>query len=324
MGNSRVVESPASLKELGSRAQTVCRGGLSIPSAMLGIMAGGMILRRLNLSVKASAILCSGAVLLAMFFALPLLFLGCPTQNVAGVNYNIATRQDLINYRNCSLSCSCSDEAFNPVCGSDGMEFLTPCHAGCKTRNEKSLNYTDCACVGPEGFQGHAVPRSCGNGCSHLLIPFMVFSSLTCFLASVSQTPSFMMILRTVTPEDKSFALGIQFMLFRVLAFLPAPVLYGSAIDSTCIHWGRKCNRNTSCRYYNMDYFKQRYLGLQTIFVFGGLVFFFLSFLVLKRTEFIGRKQSEKMKRVAASEKQDTKDSKPQMMCNDAQNDKRV
>ncbi|XP_047661571.1 solute carrier organic anion transporter family member 2B1 isoform X2 [Tachysurus fulvidraco] len=295
-------------------------GGLSIPSAMLGIMAGGMILRRLNLSVKASAILCSSAVLLAMFFALPLLFLGCPTQNVAGVNYNTAAG----TYRNCSLSCSCSDEAFNPVCGSDGVEFLTPCHAGCKTRNETPLNYTDCACVGPEGSQGHAVPRSCGNGCSHLLIPFMVFSSLTCFLASVSQTPSFMMILRTVTPEDKSFALGIQFMLFRVLAFLPAPVLYGSAIDSTCIQWGRKCNRNTSCRYYNMDYFKQRYLGLQTIFVFGGLVFFFLSFLVLKRTESIGRKQSEKMKRLAASEKQDIKDSKPLMMCNDAQNDKLV
>lgn len=72
-------------------------GGLSIPSAMLGIMAGGMILRRLNLSVKASAILCSGAVLLAIVFALPLLFLGCPTQNVAGINYNESTeRQDLM------------------------------------------------------------------------------------------------------------------------------------------------------------------------------------------------------------------------------------
>lgn len=53
---------------------------------MLGIMAGGMILRRLNLSVKASAVLCSGAVLLAVIFALPLLFLGCPTQAVAGIN----------------------------------------------------------------------------------------------------------------------------------------------------------------------------------------------------------------------------------------------
>ncbi|CDQ69564.1 unnamed protein product [Oncorhynchus mykiss] len=63
---------------------------------------------------------------------------------------------------------------------------------------------------------------------------------------------------RTVRPEDKSFAVGVQYMLFRVLAFLPAPVLYGTAIDTTCIIWGKKCGRNTSCHYYNMDLFRQR------------------------------------------------------------------
>lgn len=57
-------------------------------------------------------------------------------------------------------------------------------------------NYTDCACVGPAGSRGYAVPGTCGNNCAHLLVPFMIFSSLTCFLASLSQTPSFMMILR--------------------------------------------------------------------------------------------------------------------------------
>lgn len=41
-------------------------------------------------------------------------------------------------------------------------------------------------------------------------------------------------------------------------AFLPAPVLYGTAIDTTCIIWGKKCGRNTSCHYYNMDLFRQR------------------------------------------------------------------
>ncbi|MCJ8740615.1 hypothetical protein PDJAM_G00060950 [Pangasius djambal] len=150
----------------------------------------------------------------------------------------------------------------------------------------------------------------------------MVLSSLTCFLASLSQTPSFMMILRTVTPEDKSFALGIQFMLFRVLAFLPAPVLYGSAIDSTCILWGKKCNKNTSCQYYNLDFFRQRFLGLQIFFVFGGLVFFFLSFLVLKRADSAQRMKLEQRKSGAANEKQDMKDSKTFLIYSNAQNDK--
>lgn len=31
----------------------------------------------------------------------------------------------------CSAGCHCPQEAFNPVCGSDGVEFRSPCHAGC-------------------------------------------------------------------------------------------------------------------------------------------------------------------------------------------------
>ncbi|KAI4889888.1 hypothetical protein NFI96_023910 [Prochilodus magdalenae] len=269
-------------------------GGLSIPSAMLGIMVGGMVLRRFNLSVRASAALCTIAVLLAIIFALPLLVLGCPTQEVAGI-YSKNNHQD------CSVACSCSEGDFNPVCGSNGVEFQSPCHAGCLTRilekeTLKVQNYTNCGlCSTPQTSAGYAVPGTCGNGCSHLIIPFMVLSSFTCFLASLSQTPSFMMILRTVTPEDKSFALGIQYMLFRVLAFLPAPVLYGSAIDSTCIKWGQKCNKNTSCLYYNLDLFRQRYLGLQTFFVFGGLVFFLLSYVVLRRAISAQQQQEEQM-----------------------------
>ncbi|XP_067279456.1 solute carrier organic anion transporter family member 2B1 [Pseudorasbora parva] len=278
-------------------------GGINIPSAMLGIMAGGVILRKLGLTVKSSAAMCTVVVFVSFTFAIPLLFIGCPTKNIFGIN-------DFTNQQ-CSNKCSCSEEAFNPVCGSNGVEFRSPCHAGCRTEinnTEKVLNYTDCKCL-ENGFPGFALPGPCGNGCNNRLIPFMILSSITCFVASLSHTTSFMMILRTVTPEDKSFALGIQFMLFRVLAFLPAPVLYGRAIDTACIKWGTKCNDTTSCLYYDLDLFRQRFLGLQIFFIFGGFVCFLLSFIVLCKIQST-QKQNEKMKQMKSESFQEMKDAK--------------
>ena len=36
---------------------------------------------------------------------------------------------------NCSLSCGCDVSASQPVCGSDGKHYFTPCHAGCMGRS---------------------------------------------------------------------------------------------------------------------------------------------------------------------------------------------
>lgn len=35
----------------------------------------------------------------------------------------------------CNAGCSCIRELYNPVCGSDGMMYYSPCHAGCSTIN---------------------------------------------------------------------------------------------------------------------------------------------------------------------------------------------
>ncbi|XP_028277550.1 solute carrier organic anion transporter family member 2B1 [Parambassis ranga] len=256
---------------------TMMIGSISIPMAVVGIVLGGALMRRLNLSVIGASKMCVAAVVFCMFFALPLLLVGCSTQRVAGIFPN---RSEVL----CSSGCQCPPEAFNPVCGSDGVEYRSPCHAGClfneTDSSGKVTNYTGCLCVdGP----GVALPGTCGSGCSHLLLPFMVLMGLTCFILPLSQTPSQLLILRTVDPQDKSFAVGVQYMLFRVLAFMPGPVLYGSVIDTTCIQWGRKCGKDTSCLYYNLDRFRQRFLGLQVVFVCGGLLCFLLTVVVLRR-----------------------------------------
>ncbi|KAK9955696.1 hypothetical protein ABG768_015555 [Culter alburnus] len=280
-------------------------GGINIPSAMLGIMAGGVILRRFGLSVRSSALMCTIAVLVSVMFAIPLLFLGCPTQQVSEMNVH--------DFQQCSNACSCSEELFNPVCGSNRVEFRSPCHAGCKKEirsADKVLNYTDCGCFESTDFPDFASPGPCNNGCNNRLIPFMILSSITCFVASLSHTTSFMMILRTVTPEDKSFALGIQFMLFRVLAFLPAPVLYGRAIDTACRVWGKKCKTMTSCHYYDLDMFRHRFLGLQIFFICGGFVCFFLSFMVLRRINSTQQRNEKMNNQIKSESSQEMKDVK--------------
>ncbi|XP_009580848.1 PREDICTED: solute carrier organic anion transporter family member 2B1-like [Fulmarus glacialis] len=132
---------------------------------------------------------------------------------------------------------------------------------------------------------GSAKPGTCGTGCSHLFLPFVVLSCLAGILASTSHTPSFMLILRSIQPEDKSFAVGIQFMLLRVLAWMPGPVLYGSAIDTTCILWEKKCDRKAACRYYDNNLFRQRYLGLQFFFEVGTFLCFVTVYVILRRQE---------------------------------------
>lgn len=259
---------------------TMMIGGVVIPCAVLGTVLGGALMRRLNLSVSGASRLCTVAILLCTLSALPLLLIGCPTQTVDGVFPPSVDGP-------CGVGCRCPPEAFNPVCGSNGVEFRSPCHAGCigmtTDTDNKVINYTQCRCVKDTGF---ASPGTCGSNCSHFFLPFMVLLGVTSFVASFSQTPSYIMILRTVSAEDKSFAVGVQYMLFRVLAFMPGPVLYGSVIDSTCILWGRKCGRQTSCLYYNLDRFRQRFLGLQVVFICGGLLCFLLTVMVLrKRTE---------------------------------------
>ncbi|XP_043928627.1 solute carrier organic anion transporter family member 2B1 [Protopterus annectens] len=263
-------------------------GGGNIGLAMVGIVVGGIIMKKLRLTLKQSAAMCTVGLLLCVCLASPLLLMGCSTQKVAGVNYKYHNSSNIDINSTCHNHCNCIKGAFNPICGSDGVEYISPCYAGCSELvvnqlEKKVSNYVNCSCIVSDNSKPDAQPGTCGSGCSHLLYPFVGLSALAGFVASLSQTPSFMLILRTVQPEDKSFAIGIQHMLFRVLAWMPGPVLYGSTIDTTCIHWGMKCGKRTECKYYDNNLFRSRFLGLQLLFDVGALLCFLTAYVIIKR-----------------------------------------
>lgn len=264
-------------------------GCISIPLAIMGIVLGGILVKRLHLGPKHCSLLCLLGALFCLLLSLPLFFMGCPTHQIAGIISQSGPQPGLERFPGCMESCSCPADDFNPVCDlSTRVEYLTPCHAGCRNQgvpevlDKSQVFYFNCSCVmGGEPV----VAGSCDSACSHLVLPFMLLVGLSAALASITHTPSFMLILRGVKKEDKTLAVGIQFMLLRVLAWMPSPVIHGSAIDTTCVHWAQSCGRRAVCRYYDHDLLRRRFIGLQVFFKTGCLLCFALILVILRQQD---------------------------------------
>ncbi|KAK2100980.1 Solute carrier organic anion transporter member 2B1 [Saguinus oedipus] len=64
---------------------------------------------------------------------------------------------------------------------------------------------------------------------------------------------------------------------------MPSPVIHGSAIDTTCVHWALSCGHRAVCRYYNNDLLRNRFIGLQFFYKTGSMICFALVLAVLRQ-----------------------------------------
>ncbi|XP_034291762.1 solute carrier organic anion transporter family member 2B1 [Pantherophis guttatus] len=287
---------------LSASVANMILGAVNIPGAMLGIILGGALMKSCHFSLQQATLMCIISMAFCALFDVPLLFMGCPTQRIAGLDYSGSSGPwQLITP--CNLKCNCSLSFFNPVCGQDRMEYLSPCFAGCIKINinpitRAVMNYTECNCIIVNGAIGYAAPGHCSSSCAHFLMPFVLIAAISGFLGSLSHTPAFVLVLRSVKRQDKSFALGLQFLLLRVLAWLPAPVIYGSAIDTTCLLWQYKCKKRAGCRYYNHTAFRKSFVGIQLLFEICCFLSFCIVYVLLVRKE--DEEEGEEEKRGAS------------------------
>uniref|UniRef100_A0A8D2Q5T9 Solute carrier organic anion transporter family member n=1 Tax=Varanus komodoensis TaxID=61221 RepID=A0A8D2Q5T9_VARKO len=227
-------------------------GVIFLPITVVGMFLGGFIIKKFKLHTTTMAKF--GCITLTTYFLLSLLYFlsDCEVLQVAGLTVNYSGFENLVSA--CNADCSCEEGYWDPVCGSNGITYISACLAGCRTStgSGKDMVFHNCSCVGLSGPGNFSTvlgqcPR---DKCTKTFPYFLALLATLAFTVSLGATPTYMIM--SVSPELKSFAVGIETLCGRILGGLPAPIYFGALIDTTCLKWGVKtCGGSGSCRVYN-------------------------------------------------------------------------
>ena len=262
-------------------------GAVSVVAGGGGTLLGGLAVKKLGLKVRGLLKMTSITQLTAIITAIGLVA-KCPPMTTIGPHS--ASMRSISNETGPSTSqcnCDCDTFDYRPVCSEDGLhQFYNPCYAGCKVKQNGSEGlYLNCSCIpvinsdtGSVMFSDETVasPGKCELDCVFLPV-FLISFFLTMCITFLANIPSLTATLRCVDPSVRSLALGIQWLLVRLLGTIPGPVAMGKLFDNSCQVWREGCDGNTEhCYDYSSDIISINILTLTAICK-GLSIAFFLS-----------------------------------------------
>uniref|UniRef100_A0A8C7TFW2 Solute carrier organic anion transporter family member n=1 Tax=Oncorhynchus mykiss TaxID=8022 RepID=A0A8C7TFW2_ONCMY len=254
-------------------------GSMNLPAVAVGVIVGGLVMKRFKLSVLGAARLSIVSSFLSFCLLLIQYFLQCDNSEVAGLTmtYQGATevsyqQESLLSQ--CNMGCSCSLKHWDPVCARNGITYASPCLAGCQTSTGvgKEMEFHNCTCM--QELKGglmapptnmSAILGQCPrkSDCDRMFKFYMAVTVLGAFVSACGGTSGYIVLLRSIHPDLKSLALGMHTLIGRTLGGIPPPIYFGALIDRTCLKWGlKRCGGQGACRFYDSHAFRITFLGL--------------------------------------------------------------
>ncbi|KAH3697069.1 solute carrier organic anion transporter family member 4C1-like [Dreissena polymorpha] len=282
-------------------------GLIVIPGAALGQMFGGFVIRQWKLKVRGILRLTILIVVLASL-SKSCFFINCDMV-LWNTGVNDSTPVSIETLTPCNQNCHCDESVFQVVCDQNGRKFYSPCLAGCELETGKNIFpksfdttpifenkvYSNCRCVSSVGNMTSSVSsENCvPSTCNSLLYIFLFVIFLSAFFVSGSTVPALTVVLRCAADDERTFALGLLNFIARIVGTIPGPILYGTAIDSTCLVWGHKCEQETSCWQYNKARMGEYLASLGIGFTAVAIFFFSLAYRLYKPPLILHKKDTK-------------------------------
>ncbi|KRY89697.1 Solute carrier organic anion transporter family member 4A1 [Trichinella pseudospiralis] len=259
---------------VGSSKANLIIGCIMVPFAGAGTLFSGYVVKQFRLTRDKTLKYCilmelSGLILSPMFFVYcePTKFMNIqasyPTlfnNRQARCAVALSTDSVLMDVgfgQACNDHCSCSVTEYHPVCG--------------RVQNAMSV-YSNCTCVD----DGAVSVGWCESSCSSLSIFLFLFAPM-CFVTFSVGVPALSVVLRSVDYDDRSFALGIQWILIRCIGTIPAPAIFGWMFDISCLTRYTTGEDDGRCIIYNSKLLADLFLAFAAFGQFTALTFLILA-----------------------------------------------
>ncbi|KAM9311392.1 solute carrier organic anion transporter family member 1A6-like [Gastrophryne carolinensis] len=265
-------------------------GVYSLPVIAVGYFLGGFCMKRYKVSTLLAAKLGFFTSITEYLLYIVAFWLACKNANVAGLTVTYDGIEGVSYLENltsdCNVNCGCPSDTWDPVCGDNAISYASACLAGCSWSNGTGQDkvFYNCSCVLTENATAAMGQCPREERCGSMLLYFLILNLVCCLIYSMGAMPGYMVLIRSLTPEEKSFGLGLHLLAARAIGGIPSPIYYGAAIDTTCIKWGtNSCGEPGACRMYDSDAFRYLYIGFPTAMRFISYIPCVIILLVLRR-----------------------------------------